>query len=253
MASTRTRHNSSTKLTDYLGPATDLLLTEVPTLRDILRKGLLIQEEKMIVEGGGRKNFPVKQMIDELTTTLYAQWEKSNFKFKPPVLNERYNVLRRLNTAWEKLNAIALRKETKQDIISLWESKLDKLFDITVCQCTITLCEDSDSPPYKEECKAGTHIKCECSSTEKLPLSDLMWLKGQREKTGSKSNYQMKNADMKYTKEVEKTAKRKLVDSKALEKQQNKAAMEEDRVFSKADMSGNILNITLSYIFILIP
>lgn len=63
----------------------------------------------------------------------------------------------------------------------------------------------------------------------------------------------MKNADMKYTKEVEKTAKRKLVDSKALEKQQNKAAMEEDRVFSKADMSGNILNITLTYIFILIP
>ena len=134
MGSTRTRHKSSTKMTEYLGPATDLLLTEVPTLRDILRKGLLIQEEKMIAEGGGRKNFPVKQMIDELTTALYAQWEKSNFKFKPPVLNERYNVLRRLNTAWEKLNAIALRKETKQDIISLWESKLNKLFDITVCQ-----------------------------------------------------------------------------------------------------------------------
>ena len=60
MASTRTRHKSSTKMTEYLGPATDLLLTEVPTLRDILRKGLLIQEEKIIAEGGGRKNIPVQ-------------------------------------------------------------------------------------------------------------------------------------------------------------------------------------------------
>ena len=59
----RTRHSSSTKLSEYLGPGAELLPTEVPTPRDILRKGILIQEEKMLSEGGERKNFPINQMI----------------------------------------------------------------------------------------------------------------------------------------------------------------------------------------------
>ena len=135
----RTRHSSSTRLAEYLGPGTELLSTEVPTLRDILRKGLLIQEEKMLSQGGDRKNYPVRQMIEELATVLYSQWEKSNYKFTTPVVSDRKNVVRRLMSAWEKINSIALKKETKQSAVSLWESKLDKLFDITICQCSITL------------------------------------------------------------------------------------------------------------------
>ena len=49
-------------------------------------KGLLIQEEKMLQEGGGRKNYSVRDMIEELVTANYAQWAKSNVKFKPPVV-----------------------------------------------------------------------------------------------------------------------------------------------------------------------
>jgi hypothetical protein len=110
----RTRHSSSTRLDEYLGPGTELLRTEVPTLRDILRKELLIQEEKMLSQGGDRTNYPVRQMIEELATV------KSNYKFKTPVVSDRKNVLRRLMSAWENINSIALKRETKQSVVSFW-------------------------------------------------------------------------------------------------------------------------------------
>ena len=109
----RTWHSSNTKLAEYLGGAgLEFLPTEVPTLRDVLRKGVLIQEEKMLTDGGDRKNYPVKEMIDELVTAIYAQWTKSNVKFKPPVVSNRKALISRLENAWEKVSAIVLKKET---------------------------------------------------------------------------------------------------------------------------------------------
>ena len=50
-------------------------------------------------------------------------------------------------------------------------------------------------------------------------MLDLGWLKGQKEKTGSKSKYQMKNADLKETAKQMNSAKRKLDDSDSLDNQ----------------------------------
>ena len=44
----QTRHSSSTNLTKYLGVGKDWLETEDPTLRDVLRKGLHIQENLLL-------------------------------------------------------------------------------------------------------------------------------------------------------------------------------------------------------------
>ena len=80
----RTRQSSGTKPSDYLGgPGIDFTPSEVPTLRDVLFKGILIQENKMLMEGGERKSFPVKDMIRELASSIYCQWYKSNAKFSP--------------------------------------------------------------------------------------------------------------------------------------------------------------------------
>ena len=40
----KTRLASSTKLANYLGAGKDFDSSEVPTLRDVLRKGILLQE-----------------------------------------------------------------------------------------------------------------------------------------------------------------------------------------------------------------
>ena len=44
MAQQRTRQESSTKLSDYLGKGKEFNPTELPTLRDCLRYGILLKE-----------------------------------------------------------------------------------------------------------------------------------------------------------------------------------------------------------------
>ena len=44
----QTRQSSTTSLTKHLGVGKDWLETEVPTLRDVLRKGLHIQENLLL-------------------------------------------------------------------------------------------------------------------------------------------------------------------------------------------------------------
>ena len=45
----------------------------------------------------------------------------------------------RLKTAWDNISTVARGKARKADK-EKWESKLDKLLDVTVCQCKITVC-----------------------------------------------------------------------------------------------------------------
>ena len=103
-------------------------------------------------------------MIEELVTAIYAQWAKSNVKFKPPVVADRKPLVNKLIKAWEKVTEIALKKETKANVVSIWEPELDKLFDTTLFQCLITLCEDSDQPPWEVDCIKQAHIDCSCEA-----------------------------------------------------------------------------------------
>ena len=230
----RTRHSSSTLLAEFLGgPGCDFLPSEVPTLRDVLRKGLLIREGKMLEDGGDRKNYPVRPMIEELVSSIHDQWQKSNVKFAPPVVTNYKTLVNRLLNVWEKVTAIAQKKETKQKIVTSWTSKLDKLFDITVCHCPITLCADSPSPPCKENCKAEAHIDCSCEKSVKIPVLELAWLKGQREKIGSRSKHLIGGADMVETEKQDKTSKRKLEEAESLAKQRKRSQEEEEEMFGR--------------------
>ena len=76
----------------------------------------------MLTDRGDRKNYPVKEIIDKLVTEIYAQWTKSNVKFKPTVVSNRKALISRLENAWEKASAIALKKETRPNIVSTLKS-----------------------------------------------------------------------------------------------------------------------------------
>ena len=65
----------------------------------------------MLEEGGGRKNYCVRDMIEELVTAIYAQWAKSNVKFKLPVVADRKPLVNKLIKAWEKVTEIAHKQE----------------------------------------------------------------------------------------------------------------------------------------------
>ena len=113
MSKKKPRHSSGSSMSSYLGPGKELIQTEVPTLRAVLRKAILIQEEHMFQEGGDRRNLPVKEMIEQVVPFVIGQWHLANSKFIPPVIIENRFLKIKLVEAWEKIRMIALGKASK--------------------------------------------------------------------------------------------------------------------------------------------
>ena len=95
---------------------------------------------------------------------------------------------------------------TKKTQIEAFEDKLDKLYDITKCQCKIETCDEVACPGKwqnsqgKEVVCPGAHITCQCVHEEKLPVIDLKFLKSQRQKCGEKGTIVMGGMPDKVTK-----------------------------------------------------
>ena len=81
----RTRQASSCKLSGFVGAGKEFSLADVPTVRAVIRRGLLLKEQKA-EEGVDHKNYPTKDMARDLATLVVAQWQKANVKFKYPVI-----------------------------------------------------------------------------------------------------------------------------------------------------------------------
>ena len=133
----------------------------------------------------------------EVAESIVAQWSKSSNKFAPPVILTRNALASRLQTAWDNISLISRGKAKKADKIR-WEAKLDKLLDLTVCQCEISICHGPPTKtcplPGKKECMG--HITCHCKKELKLPILELKWIYYKRIKIGEKSGMGMVAGDM---------------------------------------------------------
>ena len=101
----KTRHASGTKMEEYLGAAKDLLHTEVPTLRDCLRLALFLKKRNFIELENG-KTTKIKEIVEEVVTRIFKQWQISNVLFKPPVTLTPWTVHQRIQTMWNKISDI---------------------------------------------------------------------------------------------------------------------------------------------------
>ena len=192
----KTRHKSGSQRSEYLGVGKEFLPSEVPTLRVALRKVLLLQE----LELRDRRDVKVHSLLSQVAENVLVQWQKSNIKFAPPVIVNKKTIIKRLHDAWEKVGMICWGRANKADK-DMMESKLDKLLDLTVCQCEIVLCPgltETCPLPGKKECLG--HIRCDCTKEFKLPLLELKWIFSQRNKLGEKSSLGMVAGDMVETK-----------------------------------------------------
>ena len=70
----KTRHQSSCKLTEFIGPGKEFALAAVPTNRAVIQKGLLLREDKLAKEGIDAKNYSVKEIYSDLAPLVEAQW-----------------------------------------------------------------------------------------------------------------------------------------------------------------------------------
>jgi len=88
------------------------------------------------------------------------------------------------------------RKHNKASAKRNLDDKLDNLFDIAACSCSlVTLpCDDRRINCSIENCKQE-HIYCSCPPNLKVPIEDRAYLRDQRLKTGPKGSYQMASID----------------------------------------------------------
>ena len=62
----KTRQASGSKLRDFLGGPAEFLESDVPTLRDVMRKGLLLQEKELIEKSVNRRNLTGRELSEKL-------------------------------------------------------------------------------------------------------------------------------------------------------------------------------------------
>ena len=220
----KTRHDSQSKLSDYLGPGKALLGNELPTLRAILRQGLLFQEEKMLLKETKKKNYPVSELVKDMSKALSETWIKANSSFSPPVVVGELGIQKRLQTDWETLQKIVWNQKIKEAQVKEFEAKLDKLVNLTKCKCEIHTCVNLKCSENCDKCKAvrtvgraacqecqvGAHITCTCPKEVKIPVLELLFMKMQQDKVGEKGAMRISDlVDSKEQKRYEKKEARK--------------------------------------------
>ncbi|KAL3045400.1 hypothetical protein OYC64_013634 [Pagothenia borchgrevinki] len=123
----------------------------------------------------------------------------------------------KLKEVWNQAVQFSLGKG-KLDAKERFSVKLDQLFDILTCKCQITSCEGGGC----DSCVIQAHINCSCSREKRIPLKDLAYIKGQKEKVGSKGPHQMGAPDLQEHKRQVRTLERQGMENMAEERRRSK-------------------------------
>ena len=158
----KTRRQSFSRIVDIVGRGKEFLKSEVPTIRAVIQRGILLREKLLIEDEKARTELSFNQLSKELVPLVLAQWERSNAKFSPPVVIQSKSLANKIERLWNRVENVAWGRSNKSENEKLMEV-LDRLLDVTVCSCVIRLCDDPDSEcPNAKTCSLGAHIKCSC-------------------------------------------------------------------------------------------
>ena len=115
----------------------------------------------------------------------------------------------------------------------MWESKLDKLLDLTVFQCSIMLCDNPSKGCVKGTSECMGHISCGCPKELKLPVLELKWLFYQRQKEGERSMLGMVLTDWSETHRQVKSEKRRIQGEVAAENYTKRRMKETEKIMEQ--------------------
>ena len=87
-----------------------------------------------------------------------------------------------------------------------------------MCKCPIKFCKEVDC----EGCDINAHISCSCERQKKIPVKELFYIKGQREKIGSRGSHQIGAPDLVESKKVMKKMERIEFEKRAMKKRMSK-------------------------------
>ena len=147
-------------------------------------------------------------MASKVIPLLLNVWKRANAKFvEIPIRLNDFALERRIVSKWTILQKIAGKNgKVPPRERQLFPQELDKLFNILTCNCDFVdcasvKCDLTDCP--------SPHINCKCPRESKIPKLDLLFIKDQRAKIGTKGDMQMALGDQKETKRQIVALKRK--------------------------------------------
>ena len=236
-SSVRTRGEASTLMSEYLGKGKEMLMTELPTLRDCLRYGIFLKETDPAFS---KKNTPTSVLVKAIMMEVKARWNRASSKFQPPITVQDKGVQEKLAVLWDKAQKISCKNITSQKEISRFEEQLDKLVDLIKCKCPIYDCNDQAvlckgchcQEPNCTGCPKNApdlppcHIVCTCPAKQKIPVLELPFIRAQRAKVGTKSVAMIVSIDEKESKKMRNKEERKLERMNKKERQAMKVANE---------------------------
>ena len=103
MAEVKTRRHSASKLSEFVGPTKEFLPSEVPTLRAIIQRGLLVRDRLLLEQGSAKTEIHTKDIIAELVPLISTQWQMSNGKFSPPVTIKEDSIRKKVERLWGRV------------------------------------------------------------------------------------------------------------------------------------------------------
>ena len=92
----RTRWGTFTHFSNLIGTGRDLLPSELPTLRDILRYGLLLREQS----GDDAHNYPAATFARDIYLKVIESWERASHSFVNTVVNARIIILKKIQKTY---------------------------------------------------------------------------------------------------------------------------------------------------------
>ena len=126
----KTRGACGGLLSEVVGAGKDFLPSDAPTVRAVLQRGILIQNEK-IHQDVPKHLFPVSEMAKELAALVLKQWQKSNIQFQPPVTFQPKSIADRISKIWMEYKYLYKLNPSEREEKN---RMLDTLFDILTCK-----------------------------------------------------------------------------------------------------------------------
>ena len=150
-----TRSQKVTNLSKFLGGPMEMIPSEVPTLRDVLRYVIFLQRFQ-----SGKLIF---DLVNNAADRVIEAWTRSNIMFSPPVVITKKAIMGRIQRAYNFFCSYTNTKQKKRvstnfqgTCVQVCIDDLDKLFDITKCRCTLIACT-FDSAHCKPGCQVSSH------------------------------------------------------------------------------------------------
>ena len=237
----RTRHKSENKMSLLFGSGQAFLESELPTLRALLRLGVKLREDQLVLDGTAKNLYTTNKLAGDLAEAVLVQYRKANNEFKPPVVSTKKSLHSRIEKDWKRAELIAWngKKKNLEDFFS----KLDRLYDITKCRCKIIPC--SVKPPCLDArtgkfCRKEAHSDCVCLREQKLPELDLLFIHMQRQKIGEKGALFISTPDFKDSKRQVKKQSRKDLEKERLSNNKRKAETDSEELYDRQEFEDNM-------------